>query len=332
MIEIKPVELHLHLEGAVRLSTVIEISRQRHLDLPAWKVPELQPYAWITRPTADIMLLLPKFDLLRQVFVDLDACRRITREVIEDSAAQGMGYVELRFSPLFMAELHGLDPFAVTEAVCEGWHEASQTNPAFPSRLLVILSRTYGPEACATEMECALRYKGHGIVGVDLAGDESRQPARLFRGLFDRLHDAGLHVTAHAGEFAGADSVRETIECLQPERLGHAVHAVDDPALLDLIVEKGIAVECCPTSNVLTTAVEQMGDHPLPKFLRAGICATLNTDDPALMGDLKLADEYRNAADKMGCTPQDLERIRRNGWRAAFLTDEEKKEYCPALG
>jgi adenosine deaminase len=328
---IKPVELHLHLEGAVRLSTVIELSRQHHLNLPAWSVKELQPYAWITEPTDDIVQLLPKFDLLRQAFVNLDACRRITREVIEDSAAQGLGYVEVRFSPLFMAELHGLDPFAVSEAVCEGWREASQANPNFPARLLVILSRTYGPETCETEMECALRCQGQGVVGVDLAGDEARQPARLFRKSFDRMHAAGLHVTAHAGEFAGAESVRETIKCLNPERLGHAVHALDDPALMDLIAEHGIAVECCPTSNVLTTAVAHMSEHPLPKFLRAGIRATLNTDDPALMGDLKLAHEYRNASEYMGCTPADLDTIRRNGWVASFLSEKEKKAYCPGF-
>jgi adenosine deaminase len=318
------VDLHLHLEGAVRLQTVIEISRQNHLNLPAWTVEGLQPYAWIEQPTADIMLLLPKFDLLRQVFVDLDACRRVTHEVVEDCAARGLGYAEIRFSPLFMAELHHLDPYAVTEAVCQGWEEASATSK-MPFRLIVILSRTYGAEACQVEMECAMRYQERGVVGVDLAGDEARQPARHFAHLFDRIHSAGMKVTAHAGEFAGVDSVRETIELLKPDRLGHAVHAADDPRVLDLIRERGIAVECCPTSNVLTTSVPEMSRHPLPVFLRHGICATVNTDDPALMGDLNIRDEYRAASEIMGCSDAEIEQIQKNGWKAAFLEPDIKE-------
>ncbi len=325
--EIPLVDLHLHLEGAVRLQTVIDISRTHHLALPAWSVEELQPYAWITKPTSDILKLLPKFDLLRQVFVDEAACQRVTLEVLQDAASQGLGYVEVRFSPLFMAELHHLDPFKVTEAVCRGWEEATSLL-AMPSRLIVILSRTYGPKACRTEMECALRYQSKGIVGVDLAGDEARQPARNFTRLFEEIHAAGLKVTAHAGEFAGVESVRETIELLRPDRLGHAVHAVDDPQVMDMILERNIAVECCPTSNVLTTSVADMKQHPLPQFLREGICATLNTDDPALMGDLKLEEEYRNVRDVMGCSEEDLAQIRRNGWMASFLPAEIKKQYA----
>lgn len=324
--QIPLVDLHRHLEGAVRLETVIEISRQYHLPLPAWTVDGLHPHVWIIQPTSDIMLLLPKFNLLRQVFVDEDACSRVTREVIEDAANQGLGYAEIRFSPLFMAEMHHLDPFKVTEAVCRGWEDASrQLN--MPSRLLVILSRTYGPEACQVEMECAIKYQGRGIVGVDLAGDEANHPARNFAELFKLVHATGLHVTAHAGEFAGVDSVRETIEFLQPERLGHAVHAVDDPKVMDMIRERNIAVECCPTSNVLTTSVTEMSRHPLPQFLKAGICATLNTDDPALMGDLTLDHEYEAARTMMGCSTGDLERIRLNGWKAAFLSETEKVNF-----
>ena len=115
------------------------------------------------------------------------------------------------------------------------------------------------------------------------------------------------------------DSVRETIELLKPDRLGHAVHAADDPRVMDLIRERDIAVECCPTSNVLTTSVSEMSRHPLPVFLRHGICATLNTDDPALMGDLTLQNEYRAASEIMGCSMEEIEQIQKNGWKAAFL-------------
>lgn len=315
------IDLHRHLEGAVRLDTVISISRQYQLPLPAWTVEALQSYVWIQKPTSDILLLLPKFDILRQVFVNETACRQVTIECLQDAEDQGLDYLELRFSPLFMAELHKLDPFSVTAAVCEGWQEFSR-NSKMRSTLLVILSRTYGAEACSIELECGLRYRNSGISGVDLAGDEARHPAGEFKALFNTARNAGLKITAHAGEFAGADSVRETIETLSPDRLGHAVHAADDPRVMDVIFQKGIAVECCPTSNVLTTAVSRMEDHPLPLFLRHGILATINTDDPSLMGNLTLLDEYQNAQNVIGCTEDEVNQARQN---AALVTFSDQK-------
>lgn len=311
------IDLHRHLEGAVRLGTVISISRQHHLQLPAWTVETLQPHVWIQKPTSDILLLLPKFDILRQVFVNESVCRQVTMECLQDAEDQGLDYLELRFSPLFMAELHKLDPFSVTSAVCEGWQEFSR-NSKMRSSLLVILSRTYGAEACSTELECGLRFRNSGVSGIDLAGDEARHPASEFKVLFNKARNAGLKITAHAGEFAGAESVYETIETLSPERLGHAVHAADDPRVMDIIYKKGIAVECCPTSNVLTTAVSRMEDHPLPLFLRHGILATINTDDPSLMGNLTLLDEYRNVREIIGCSDEEVNQSRRNAEKAAF--------------
>lgn len=317
MEKLPKIDLHRHLEGSIRISSVLDISRQNHLPLPAWEEVTLRPLIWITQPTNDIVKLFPKFDLLRQVLVDPDTCRRIAMECMEDAAAEDLDYLELRFSPLFMSELHQLDPFSVTAAVCEGWQEASRVF-GMRSGLIVVLSRTYGPEACEVEMQCGLRFKNHGIVGVDLAGDEARQPASLFRSLFDTARDAGLKITAHAGEFAGSNSVRETILSLCPNRLGHAVHAVEDPALMDMILERQIGVECCPTSNVLTSAVRSMEDHPLPIFLRHGILATINTDDPALMGDLTLEDEYSHARIEMGCSEEEVTQARLNAERVAF--------------
>ena len=295
------VDLHRHLEGSLRLETVIELSRLHHLPLPAWTRAGLEPHVWIQEPTSDILVLLPRFNLLRSILVDYDACRRVAWECLEDASREGLHYVELRFSPLFMAEPHGLDPQGVTSAVCDAWQEASGGLPV-ESRLVVILSRTYGPEACQVELEAALACRDRGVVGLDLAGDEARHPAGQFTGHFRRAREAGLHLTAHAGEFAGAESVRETVLTLAPERLGHAVHAVDDLSVLELLVEQGVAVECCPTSNILTTAVPGYEAHPLPVFLDRGLCATLNTDDPALMGDLRLETEYRAARDAMGLT------------------------------
>jgi adenosine deaminase len=311
------VDLHRHLEGCIRLETVLDINRTHPLGLPARDLAGLQQAVWMTHPIPDILEIMPRFDWLRTAFVDLDACRRVTHEVLVDAAAEGLDYAEIRFSPLFMAEPHHLDPLSVTSVVCEAWQEASRQLD-FSSSLIVILSRTYGPQACEVELEAALQYAGQGISGLDLAGDEARHPAREFRPHFERARQAGLHLTAHAGEFAGAQSVWETVQELKPDRLGHAVRAADDGALLDLLAEKGIAVECCPTSNLLTASISNIRDHPLPVFLRSGICATLNTDDPSLFSNISLEHEYRLAAEEMGLSPEDLVLVQENGRKAAF--------------
>jgi adenosine deaminase len=319
------VDLHRHLEGSIRLSSVLELSRRHGLTAPAASLDELRRRVWITETHTDILEIMPRFDVLRGVLVDYDACRQVTWECIEDAARQGLDYVEVRFSPLFMAEPHDLQPLSVAAAVCEAWQEARRQLPIL-ARLVVILSRTYGPQACEIELQAALAYRERGVAGLDLAGDEARHPAGQFALLFRRAREAGLRLTAHAGEFAGAESVRQTVLELGVERLGHAVRAIDDPAVLDLLAERGIAIECCPTSNVLTGSVPDYAEHPLPLFLQHGLRATLNTDDPSLMSEITLEHEYRAAQEHMGLDDQQLRLVQENGLQAAFLSDAERGE------
>jgi adenosine deaminase len=189
---------------------------------------------------------------------------------------------------------------------------------------VVILSRTYGPDACQVELQAALANRERGVVALDLAGDEARWPASLFEQHFRQAREAGLRATVHAGEFAGAESVRQAVELLHADRIGHAVRAVEDASVMDLLAERGVAIECCPTSNVLTCSVADYASHPLPLFLAHELCVTLNTDDPSLMGDLRLEDEYRIARDAMGLSGGQLDQVQRNGVQAAFLPESEK--------
>lgn len=321
-------DLHRHLEGAIRPQTVLELSLAHRLPLPATDLAGLAGHLSMSEPNPDILQILPRFALMTQVLVNYAVCRRVAVECIKDAEREGLGYVELRFSPLFMAEPHGLDPFSVTAAVCEGWQEASR-HSRVKSKLLVILSRTYGPEACMAELSLALAYRERGIAGIDLAGDEAGYPAPLFVAHFQKARDAGLHLTAHAGEFAGSESVRETVLALAPERIGHGVRAVDDPSVMDLLAEKNVAVECCPTSNYYTAAVRTLSEHPLPRFLERGLCATLNTDDPTLFHSITIRDQYRVAQEELGIGPAGLAQLQRNGLRAAFLDETERRALVP---
>jgi adenosine deaminase len=319
------VDLHRHLEGSIRLETVMELSEKHGLPLPYGGLEGLQTAVWISEPTPDILKIMPRFDLLRQVYVDYEVCRRVTYECIQDAIDEGLDYVELRFSPLFMAELHHLNPIKVTEAVCAAWQEMDREYP-LRSRLVGILSRTYGPEICMQELQPALDYAGKGIVGLDLAGDEARWPAHLFKEHFDKAREAGLKLTAHAGEFAGADSVRETIEVLNPDRLGHAVHAADDPAVIQLIAEKDITIESCPTSNYYTCSVPSFKAHPLPVFIKNGLKVTLNADAPTLFSGLSVWQEYDLASDVMGINQDGLRKMQLDGLQAAFISPQQKDE------
>jgi adenosine deaminase len=311
------VDLHRHLEGSIRLETVLELSAVHGLPLPAWDLAGLRRAVCMDGPLPDLLQILPRFAVLTRVLTDYADCRRVARECLEDAAREGLSYLELRFSPLFMAEPHGLDPQRVTTAVCEAWEQACGDLP-LRAGLVVILSRTYGPEACWAELEAALSHRDRGVVGLDLAGDEARWPAELFVRHFQRARDGGLHLTAHAGEFAGPESVRSAVLALGVERVGHAVRAAEDPGVLELLAERQIAVECCPTSNLYTGAVPDLRSHPLPLFLARGIRATLATDDPTLMGQITLQHELRVARDEMGLSTKQLELLLQNGMEAAF--------------
>ncbi len=319
------VDLHRHLEGSIRLDTVIELSKKFGLKLPDGGLGGLKSAVWMTEPTSDILQIMPRFDLLRQIIVDYEVCARITFESVEDAVNEGLDYVEIRFSPLFMAELHILDPMRITEAVVEGWREAEQRYP-LRSRLVAILSRTYGPVACTEELKPALKYAGKGIIGLDLAGDEYNWPAHQFKDHFARARAAGLKLTAHAGEFAGADSVRDTIDTLAPDRIGHAVHAVDDPEVIELLLEKEITIESCPTSNYYTRSVPSLKAHPLPVFLEKGLSVSLSADDPTLFSGISTRHEYEVAKREMGITVGNLRKMQMDGFLAAFITPKQKSE------
>ena len=318
------VELHRHLDGNVRTATVLDLARRHGIALPAWTEEGLRPHLQILEPHPDLMAFLGKFDLLRQVIVDEAAVRRITRENLEDAVAEGIDHVELRFSPLFMAETHGLDSRGVAEAVCDAVEDARGDLPV-STRLIGIVSRTFGPERGWVEVEAAVACRDRGVVALDLAGDEAGWPGELFVEHFRRARDAGLRLIAHAGEAAGAASVRQAVEGLGAERIGHGVRAVEDDSVVALLAERRIPLEVCPTSNLHTSVVASYADHPLPRLIARGVVATLNTDDPSISG-IDLPHEYRVAREEMGLNAGELARLQRNAFDAAFLTAGERVE------
>jgi adenosine deaminase len=318
------VDLHRHLDGNVRLATVLDIARQHGIRLPAEGIEELRPYAQVHDAVPSLMDFIAKFELYKQIFVDAEAIERLAFENLEDAVAEGIDYIELRFSPAFMGERYGLSPQAVTSAICAGLRRAEVQLPV-QAQLIVIMSRHLGEERCWEELEAAIAHQGQGVVAIDLAGDEAHFPGARFRRHFERARAAGLRITAHAGEASGPESVRQAIEELGAERIGHGVHAIDDQAVLELIAARGVAIESCPTSNVQTSTVASYAAHPLPAFLRRGLLVTLATDDPGISA-IDLPHEYRVARDELGLATEELRRLQSNGVAAAFLSDTERAE------
>lgn len=309
------VDLHRHLEGSVRLETVLDLGRRHGVSLPAADVAGLRPHIQVTEPQPGVMAFIARFAWVQRVLADTDACRRIAREAVEDAKREGLDYVELRFSPWFMAEVHALDPAAVVAAVIEGLDEGRRATGIGVSPIGV-LSRTYGVEACRRELD-ALLTRRERIVALDLAGDEVHFPCARFVEHFRRARDAGWRVTIHAGEAAGPENVWSAVHDLGASRIGHGVRAMEDPALVAHLAEHRIGIETNLTSNVQTMTVTDYASHPIRGMLAAGLLASLNTDDPAISG-IDLAYEYRVAAPAAGLTPGEIERARANGVATAF--------------
>jgi adenosine deaminase len=316
------IDLHRHLDGSVRLETILQLGRKHNLALPAWDIEALRPFVQITSPQPGVMAFIAKFEWMRAILVDYDACRQIAYENVEDARQEGLDYIELRFSPWFMAEPNGLQPQGVVEAVIDGVQSAT-LHTGLRAGLIGILSRTYGPQAAWTELEALLSQRDQ-LVALDLAGDEANYPGDLFVEHIRRGQNAGWGITIHAGEAAGADSVWQAVRQLGAARLGHAVHAIDDPALLDHIALHQIGIESNLTSNVQTSTVPDYASHPLKQFLQHGILATINTDDPGI-SNITLRYEYEIAAPAAGLTPEMARQAQRNALQVAFLSEADKQ-------
>lgn len=315
-------DLHRHIDGAVRPETVFDLRRQHGLPLPVADPAAFRRFVQVSGPEPGLLAFLEKFDWIVAALADYEACYRIAFENLEDARQEGLDYVELRFSPWFMAQAHGLDPAGVTEAVVQGARDGSRAT-GVGMNLIGIISRTYGPEIGHRELAALLTQRTH-ITALDLAGDEIHYPAELFVEHFGRARAAGWRVTVHAGEAAGPESVWTALRLLGAERIGHGVHAIEDPALVAHLAERGIPLEMSLTSNVQTSTVPSYAAHPARQFLAAGVAVTLNSDDPGISG-ITLPYEYHVAAPAAGLSPEQIRQAQRNALDAAFLSADAKQ-------
>lgn len=323
------VELHRHLEGSLRLETLLDVARKHGLTMPANVVRLARLVQVHDEDNFTFDNFLSKFTTLRMFYRSPDVIDRITREAIEDAARDNIRYLELRFSPVALSRA-GHFPFDdVTDWVCQAAQSAAKKYGILV-RLIALVNRHEPIELAEQVTWLAAARINAGIAGLDLAGNEAQFSAKPFLALFNEARQSGLKITIHAGEWGGAENIREAIELFSADRIGHGVHVLDDPFTTALAREHGTPFEVCLTSNYQTGAVSSLASHPAPRMIAAGLNVTLNTDDPSI-SQITLSNEYRVAVQELKIPREVLKERVLAAARAAFLPEAEKKKLVEGI-
>ena len=316
-------DLHCHLDGSLRLQTLLELADAQGVRLPA-DTPE--GLARAVRAGAQCESLedyLTAFDVTLSVLQTEDALRRAAHELALDCAAENVRYLEVRYSPVLHTK-KGLKPTAIVDAVLDGLRAAGRET-GIRSNVIICGIRHIDPQTSVRLAELAVAYKGKGVVGFDLAGAEEGHPARRHQAAVQLILDNNVNVTIHAGEAFGPESIAQAVHTCGAHRIGHGVRLRENGDLLNYLNDHRIPLEMCPSSNVQTRSVTDFESHPLKFYFDFGLRVTLNTDN-RLITDTTVTKELRLAHERMGFTLEDLCTLIVQGFKSAFLPFREKAE------
>jgi len=313
-------ELHCHLDGSVRPATLLELGREQGKEMPAGDAASLADYMRVD-DARNLEDYLARFDVTLSVMQSEAALERIAYELVEDAATDGVRYIEIRYAPPLNTRA-GLSLGAAVEAPLRGIRRAEAEHGTI-ARLIVCSLRHWTPDVSLELAQLAVAYRRDGVVGFDLAGGEAGQPASRHARAFEHARSHDMACTCHAGEGAGAESVREAVHACGANRLGHATRLIEDESLLEYVNDRRIALELCLTSNVQTRATATYETHPIRSYFDRGCNVVLNTDN-RLMSGTTLTDEYVVAAHRLGFDFDELATIALNGFESAFLPWEDR--------
>jgi adenosine deaminase len=317
------IELHRHMEGALRLETLVDIARENSIEMPEYDVETLRPFVqMMPYEPRGWQNFLAKFKVLRQFFLSPAVIRRITRETIIDAAEDNIKYFELRFTPRALSVANKYSLHQVVTWVCDTTAQV-MAEYDIEVKLIVSMNRHESLAIAEESLEAAIAHKHLGVVGVDLAGMEPNNPAYPFRHVFKKAREAGLGITIHAGEWEGPHSIWDAISSIQVDRIGHGIRVLEDYSLVNVLLERNIMLEVCPTSNVASGVSPNYFMHPLPRLIANGVRTTINTDDP-LVCNITLSEEMHCSVTQMPLTMDDLKRQTMIAAESAFLPPEEK--------
>jgi adenosine deaminase/aminodeoxyfutalosine deaminase len=315
------VELHVHLEGSIQPETLRELSKNKGLLKKAIEV-------WVRRRArqsyrySDFQDFLVAFGLVTKLLESPADHALATTRLMEWLHEQNVKYAEVIFSAgvVLWKKQSVEEVFEAAAAAAQDARErlGIRVNWIFDA------VRHFGVEHVREVLKWAARFKTCGVVAFGIGGDEARGPAELFPEVYREARDLGLHLTAHAGETVGPESIRRAVEMLGAERIGHGLSAARDPSVMALLRERQVPLEVCLSSNVATGVLARIEDHPLPHFLASGVTVTLNSDDPAMFGT-SLEREMALAAGAFSLTRHQLRGLMENAIRAAFLPEADKE-------
>jgi adenosine deaminase len=323
------VELHRHLEGSLRLDTMVDIARQHGITIPA-DVIRLSTLVQVQdEDKFTFQNFLSKFNTLRMFYRSPEVIHRVTREAIEDAAKDNIRYMELRFTPVALSRAERFPLHDVMDWVIASTRDAAQKYNIVV-KLIASVNRHESADLAEQVAWLAAEHVRDGVVGLDLAGNEAEFKSEPFYGIFKEARQSGLHVTIHAAEWGPAIHVREAIEELGAERVGHGVRVMEDPAVAALARERQTALEVCITSNYQSGVVKSLDTHPLMQLLDSGLNVTINTDDPSI-SRITLSHEYYTACEELHLQPNALRKRIVAAAQAGFLSDAEKSTLVTEL-
>jgi adenosine deaminase len=321
-------DLHVHLDGSLRLKTILELADKQRVELPARDEDGLRRAMNLGQNCGSLVEYLKAFDVTLRVMQTEDALERIAYELADDAARENVRYMEVRYAPMLHTR-RGLKLTNVVEAVLAGLRQA-QTDFRIESNIIICGIRNVSPESSLEMAELAVAYKNRGVVGFDLAGAEYDHPAKHHRNAFQLVRDNNINVTIHAGEAYGPESIAQALHTCGAHRIGHGCRLRENGDLLHYVNDHRIPLECCPSSNVQTGAIRDLASHPLKLYYNLGLRVTVNTDN-RLVTNTTVSKELWLCHTQMGLGLQDLKQIVLAGFKSAFLPFHVKQQYLRSV-
>ena len=318
-------DLHVHLDGSVRPSTLLRLAREQGIRLPARDLGGLRRHLRSLTSGVSLTRYLQAFDLTLRVLQEREALERAAYELAEDAHLEQVRYMEVRYCPALHTK-HGLSMEETVEAVVAGLDRARHRYGIRTGTILCGI-RHLSPRLSLRLAELAVAYTGRGVVGFDLAGAEKDYPAKAHRRAFDYVLEHNVNVTVHAGEAFGPESIAQALRYCGAHRIGHGTRLREDPEILHYVNDHRIPLEMCPTSNVQTGAAPSLRAHPFREYLGLGLRVTLNTDN-RLVSATTMTQELARAVTAFRLKPGDVRHVLLNGFKSAFLPFREKGEVC----
>jgi adenosine deaminase len=322
-------DLHVHLDGSLRLDTILDLARQDRIELPAKEAAGLREAIGCGQNFGSLVDYLRGFEITLRVMQTEEALERIAFELAEDAHEENVRYMEVRYAPLLHTR-HGLKLTKVVEAVLSGLRRARESY-GIKANVILCGIRNISSESSYQMAELAVAYKGRGVVGFDLAGAEADNPAKRHRAAFQLVRDNNINCTIHAGEAYGPESIAQAIHVCGAHRIGHGCRLRESGDLLHYVNDHRIPLECCPSSNVQTGAVRSLSQHPLKLYFDLGLRVTVNTDN-RLITDTSVSKELWICHTEMGVPFRDIKSMVVAGFKSSFRPFHEKQAALREVG